>query len=314
MNDYVENNSDNELPLVGSELDAHMKTDDFSNVHVIDFDFEITASPAELAAGNVGKWKLMPHLSSELKQNLATKNRHLASGEDLAGNLDRFIPLDLKILQQKNSFPFAMGVKINGMMDKNLHRTGKCVYRVAPDTQTMVVGHSVFEPTNFFSRHLYEGYRACTLEDLENDVKFFPKTSKAPAHAMVQVGSLAHEAVIKNLEEGRFQREVAKRLIDVDEIRYPPEHMHNVKITEGMGKGIVGLLKPGIEEAIASMINLENFEIEAVRADGHAFNKPTGLHGQLVGSDLIDTGKVGNNVMQIRHTIYLKCQLAGQFF
>jgi hypothetical protein len=87
-----------------------------------------------------------------------------------------------------------------------------------------------------------------------------------------------------------------------------------VKITEGMGKGIVGLLKPGIEEAIGSMFNLENFEIEAVRADGHAFNKPTGIHGQLVGSDLVDTGKIGTNVMQIRQTFYLKCRMPGQFF
>ncbi len=186
---YVEVNSDVETgadaspvagEMIGSELDElqHLHKDMFAKAQKALIDIDITASPAELqSSGASNVWKLLPHLSKELKQNLALKNRNAASGDQLAGNLNRCIPLNLEIVQQKNSFPYPMGIKIPGMMDANLHRNGQCVWRVPPDTQTMMVGKAVFEPTNIVNKYMYNNYRMCTLEDLNNDVKFFAKTS-----------------------------------------------------------------------------------------------------------------------------------------
>ena len=98
-----------------------------------------------------------------------------------------------------------MGFRIPGMMDNNLHRNGNCVWRVPPDTQTMMVGKSVFEPTNIVNKYMYNNYRSCTLEDLATDVKFFGKTTKKPAYATVAVGSLAYETLVSNLDEGHWQ-------------------------------------------------------------------------------------------------------------
>lgn len=309
-NEFVEVNSDSEqLPLVGADLDEHehLSKDMFTKAQSVLIDIDITASPAELAApGASNVWKLMPHLSKEFKQNLALKNRHLASGDELAGNLNRCIPLHLEILQQKNSFPYAMGVRIPGMMDKNLHRHGQCVYRVAPDTPTMLVGQSAFEPNNIVNKYMYNNYRMCTLEDLANDVKFFKQTSKTPSYATVQVGSLAYETLCSNLEQGHWQSELGH--IDVEDI-FDPKRNHTVQVTERMGKQIVDTLHPVVKEAADSFINIEDFNVEIVRADGQkAFDKPTGIHGEIVGSDKVSAPKITNDKLQTRQSFYLKAR------
>lgn len=301
---------ESDLPMVGADLDehTHLTKDMFTKAQSVLIDIDITASPAELAqGGGQNVWKLMSHLTKEFKQNLALKNRHLASGEELAGNLNRCIPLHLEILQQKNSFPFPVGIKIPGMMDVNLHKHGQCVYRVAPETQTMLVGQAAFEPTNIVNKYMYSNYRMCTLEDLNNDVKFVGKTAKKPAYATVAVGSLAYETLCSNLEEGKWQSELGH--IDVEEI-FDPKRNHTVQITEKMGKQIVDTLHPVIKEAADSFINIEDFNVEIVRADGQrAFDSTTGIHGELIGSNAVNAPKIVSDKLQTRQTFYLKARL-----
>lgn len=296
--------------MVGSELDndQHLTKDMFTQVQRTLMDIDVTASLAELEQNpSLATWKLMPHLSKEFKQNLALKNRHLATGEELAGNLNRCIPLHLEILQQKNSFPVAMGIHVPGMMDKNLYKHGQCVYRVPPDTQTMLVGQNVFEPTNKITQWMYDNYRMCTVEDLETDIKHFAKTAKVPAHATIAVGSLAHEALKENLAAGKWQSELEH--IDVEEI-FDPKMRHTVQVTPIMAKQIAGLLEPMIKETADSFINLEDFNVKIVRADGQAnFAAPQGIHGELIGSNVTNAPKIVTDKLQTRYNVTIKAAL-----
>ena len=92
---YVEVNSDSEQqPAMGDNAAAAMDDDELQHLHKDMFakaqkaliDIDVTMSPAELqsSVGASNVWKLMPHLAKELKQNLALKNRNMATGDQVS--------------------------------------------------------------------------------------------------------------------------------------------------------------------------------------------------------------------------------------
>ncbi len=321
---YVEHNSDSEGgEMIGEEADTlrsdvdmqqHLTRKMFSKVQQALIDIDISASPAQLAqtiGSNV--WRLANHLTKNLKANMGTRNRHLAAPEEMAGNLNRCIPLHLEVKMVKNTFPYFMGIKIPGMMDTNLHKNGACVYRVPPDTQTLKVKEAVFEPVNVVNKWNYDTYRRCTLEDLDRDVEFFKaEPGKHDAHAMVTVRSLAYKTLCDSLAEGCWQEEYDH--FDIDAVENPGRSA-KVQVTTKMGKQIKELLRPDVEEAAAGFINLEDFNVETVRADGiGAFDTPKGLHGELIGKGVASGSKLNTDRMQKACCFYIKAAFFYQLF
>lgn len=303
---------------LGDDIDVqqHLSKDMFTKPQRITIDFELVASPAELAQ-TPGKatWKLLPHLSKQLKQNMAIRNRHIAGEAELAGNLQRCVPLHLEIIQQKNDMPFAMGIKIPGMMDTNIHKDGQCVWRVPADTATMMVGRSAFEPVNVINQYQYVNYRSCTAEDLAHAVQIQPAKGKTPAHAMILVESLPYELMKKNLEAGKWHEELDK--FDVNTFFRPGPSQLRVQVTEKMGHQMVELLEAPIREAKDSFVNLDDFVVSFVRADGNeSFTSPKNINGELIGTSQkgVSTQKLNTARLQKRGTFHIKAEFTYLLF
>lgn len=322
----VEANSDGEdavqvqqeaFPLA-ADIDAqqHLTADMFTKPQSIIIDFDLVASPAELAQSpSKATWKLLPHLSKSLKQNMAMRNRHLASEAELAGNLHRCVPLHLKILQQKNDMPFFMGIQVPGMMDTNMHKHGQCVWRVPPDTPTMLVGVAAFEPVNIINQYQYANYRACTEDDLQHAVTLNPRKGNTPGHALVLVGSLPYKIIEENLVAGRWQEELDQ--FDVDQFFNPGRSQLRVQVTEKMGRQVVEMLEAPIKEARESMINLNDFVVSFVRADGvDSFESPKNINGELIGTTAkgVSSKKIIADRLQRRCTFHIKAELTYLLF
>jgi hypothetical protein len=328
-NYLVEANSDGEDPAamqaqqeafsgLGDEIDVqqHLSKDMFTKPQTVTIDFDLIASPAELAqTPSKATWKLLPHLSKQLKQNMATRNRHIAGESELAGNLQRCVPLHLEIVQQKNDFPFAIGIKIPGMMDTNIHKDGQCVWRVPADTPTMLVGKAAFEPVNIINQYQYVNYRTCTEEDLSHAVQQQPAKGKTPAHAMVLVESLPYELMKKNLMAGKWQEELDK--FDVDNFFNPGRSQLRVQVSEKMGKQIVELLEAPIRDAKDTFVNLNDLVVTFERADGvDSFISPKNINGEMIGTSQkgVSTQKLNTARLQKRSTFHIKAQLTYILF
>ena len=263
---YVEeNSSDDEFntpmgapatvePTQEVDIDAlnHLSSEQFSRVQKTILDIDFCGSPAEMAANkSLSQWSLLPHLSKEFKQNLAIKNRSVAGEDQLAGNLSRCIPLGFKVLQQKNSFPYPMEIKIAGMMDTTIHRHGKCLHRIPAETATMLVGLDVFQPENIVNQWAYKTWSTCSLEDLESDVNIVAKSSKKPAHANIAVGSLAYDTLVQNLNDRRMRKIWRDDIAQIDEDAiFTPGKAHTVQVTSRIGTDIIETLRPFIRQKI----------------------------------------------------------------
>jgi hypothetical protein len=232
---------------VADDLNEHLTRDMFKNVQKKILDIEIVASPAELGQNkSTLKWRLPPALLKQMKHVVAIKNRDIADGEQLAGNLNRCIPLGLKIIQQQNTFPFAMGIRAPGvMMDDTLHANGSCLWRVPGLTNTMMVGEQAFSPVNIVNKYAYNNYRMCTVEDLAHDVTF-PEGRAAKGRASVNVNSLAYQTLVQSLTDGVWQEQVGE--LDLDRIFEPGRNL-TVEVTDKIGRDIVNFLKPQVLNA-----------------------------------------------------------------
>lgn len=298
------------------ELSQHLTRDMFARPQTVRIDFDLVASPAELAQ-SPGKatWKLLPHLLKQLKQNLALKNRHMPSDAELAGNLHRCIPLHLEIVQQKNDLPFFMGIEMPGMMNTNLHKHGQCVWRVPPDTPTMLVGKPAFEPVNVVNQFQYNNLRRVTDEDLYHAVQLHPAKGKTPAHAMVLVGSLAYKMIEDNLVAGNWAEELEH--FDVDTFFNPPRGQLRVQVSEKMGKQVIESLETPLKEARESFVDLNDFVVSFVRADGvDSFESPKNINGELIGTSQkgVNTKVLNTTRLQKRGTFHIKADFTFLLF
>lgn len=260
-------------------VEEHVTPDMFSHVQKIPIDIEVTASAIDLERNpQLCIWKMQQQLTKHFKQNLATVDRMNAGEDELRGNVDRILPLGFDIEMQANTFPFAMGADIPGLMRNNIHRDGVCTYRLPPLLAAESCSKSIFDAENIVSADAYENYRLCTLEELQNDIEFKPKRQNADAHARVAVGSLAYKSLVKNLNEGHWRGELSRQ--QVDSIFNPDAF--TVHVTEKMGNDIKNQLQPHIEQIAKSFIDISNFNIKIHRADGEkSFTSPKKIAGAI---------------------------------
>lgn len=304
---------------LASDIDAqqHLTPDMFVKAQEMVFDIEVVASPAQMEqTPSLRTWKLAPQMLHHLKQNLATTNRDRATEAQLAGNLQRCIPLHMEVLEKMNTFPYAMGIEIPGMMNKNLHRHGACVVRLPAGVQFTALGtpQAVFEPTNNVSAYMYDNYKLCTVEDLANDITFVKGTKNTKGHAMVSVNSLAYDSLVDNLKNPRNWRN-QRHLINRSLIDEPDETVAAVQVTEAMGRDLHELLRGPIEEAAASFTNLADFNVKFVRADDQSsFVDGRTIAGELMADTTISAPVMRSEIMQRASTFYIKAKMVYILF
>lgn len=298
---------------IADDVSDHLTAAMFKKTQKIILDIDVVASPAELAQnGSLATWRLPPAQLNALKYNTALTDRHTATGEQLAGNLSRCIPLGFRVIQQQNLHPFAVGIKAPGvMLETNLHANGSCLWRVPGSTQTMLVGEDAFSPANIVNRYAYNNYRFCTVEDLATDITY-PSGRSAKGRAVIAVNSLAYQTLIQSLQDGRWADQIHE--IDIDRIFEPGRNLQ-VEVTERMGKEIEKYLKPQVEAAANSFVDLQDLRFEIVRADAQRnFASAKGLIGEIVSDQLLDTGVVKSTQLQTRLPFHVKAEFTFVLF
>lgn len=288
----------------------HLDAEQFENAQEAIIDFDWMGSPVGFGQNDEQTiWQLAPELARHLKVNNRIKDRHLAGEDELAGNLKRVVPLSFEVMQQQNTFPFAVGLKMPGFMDANLHRNGACVWRVPCDTPTQQVGATAFKPNNIVTQYMYDNYKLCTLEELHEDCKKIAATGKTAAKYSVAVGSLAFEALYENRNSKRW----ADQNLDIAAIEEPADD--SILVSERVGDDIIKLLEPPLKDVADSMLNFDEMTATMVRADGApSFKMAKGIHGLLIGDQQVDGNAMENQLMTRNCSFHIKARIKYLLF
>lgn len=304
----VENEAPQRAMVAVDPLD-HVTPRDFRKPLKLFVTFEVVGSPHELGQNpEMARMMLTPEASKQFKQNMAMFNRHAAVGEDLAGNLKRVVPLDFIPTSCSNTFPYGMGLNIDGFLGRHIHRHGTHAWRIAANTPSTAINRSIFEPVNKVNAHMLQNMTLCTPEDLETDITFQKGRSR------ILVGSLAYTILRDTIEDGATWSDADLQHVNVDHVLEPGRDMH-VEISEKMGRDILNHAKPMLEASAAGFINAETWGATFERADGiRDFASPKNLVGDVVTSNTVTPTKISADLLHKRATATVVGELIFHIF
>lgn len=174
------------------------------------------------------------------------------------------------------------------------------------------VNEMILEPTNPVSEEMLENSTLYSLKNLNEDLQLIEgkdKSLDADKYATVVTGTMAYTQLVKALKAG-----VWSNVEDIDRptiYQAPERGLRKVEITYDMGKELYEFLAKPIREVLERCINLEDFNVEYVRADGESeFNSPNGLHGQIIGSELDEDHKIRDDVLNKRGVFHVMARLS----
>jgi hypothetical protein len=309
--DYIEDTMYEDVEAPTSLLlddEGHLKREQVWGLQSRIFDIDLVASLEELE-GNGGKqavWSIADHQLKNLKQNMAMTDRDMPSKEDLAGNLNRGIPLHMEILEQKSDFPVKMGININGIVPQTMTSDGTFVWTVAANTPTQAVNQPVFEPKNVFTKHMYKKWKVLSSESLDKEMRFDPESG----FCYMSPSGIAFEVLCDNLAQGYWEEYDHTQLpiaqiINAGEMgRGPP-----VPIPIPIAEEIKKTLSPHVEQISKSFMDLNKFQVRWTRADGEHFNSFRNLVGEVVGSETDPMGTLRDDKLNTRYCASIKVKL-----
>ena len=257
------------------------------NLHV-----EFVGSPHQMAeVASKAKWAIAAHMQREFKDNLAVHDRHLAGDEDMVGASNRVIPLGITINNHQNTFPFAVGFEVPGIMSRTLTRNNKSVYVVGSNQAPPGHPVDVFDPSHIVNKWQLENMEECLPEDIDRDITHTDK-----GRTQIAVGSLPHSH-LKTLIGNRAFTAAELQGVEVDRIM-DPGYDTIVEVPSAIGKQLENTLRPAVEQASKGLLDASKWNISIHRADGHRdWASENDLVGAMVSSKTVDPGVMSTNLL-----------------
>jgi hypothetical protein len=305
-----EEDADNEV--IGAENDAlieHVKPENFRGVQYKILDIKFMGSLEEMEAGTVDTiWKLSDHMPVHFKQNMAKKNRHLATEADLAGDTNMMIPLELEILRDMNTTPIGLGLRNKDMLSNTITKNGAYLWTTDPDSVSTPVNQLVLQPTNPVSKKLYVDGMLYSQAALDSDIVTVEKSGKNEAYGTIAVKSMGYNVLVEGIHKGLW----ANEKLDVEAIEDAPStRQRRVEVPYKVAADIKEELAKPIRELKERCTSVDDISFELCRTDGEtAFNSVANLHQALCGSELDADHKITSAKLQQRGIYSVKVKLA----
>jgi cytochrome b involved in lipid metabolism len=278
-------------------LPRHVTEDNFKGRKDIMMLYSFTGTPEEFAQNKLRtEWRPASHMVRHFKHNMADVNRHIASDENLHGSLNRVVPLGCEMVAHRNSFPFDIGIDVDGMMPQVFSSHNAALWTCPADVPYTVVNQKVFEPSSFIDEHMMETMQVCTFDDLKEDIQTKSDSKRKAGYGTVAVGTLAHAQLVDSLHKGLYDKHVNEE--DFVRIAESAESTRArvIDVPLPVAVALKKELEGPLRELEKRCMNWDNHVVRASRQDGRAhFNDPEGLHGELVGSDIDPTHKLAND-------------------
>lgn len=296
------------MNMMDKHAGRHVKVENFDRPITIAFDIDVVGSPAQLAAGHVSnEWSLKKELLKRMRHNNALRNRLHATEEELEGDLRMCIPLQFEVIEHGNSQPFAQGFDVPGVMPLTFSQHGAWAHRTAAKCAVTPIREGVkMEPVNIIDRALMHDSHGTTLSDISNDIQ---KNEKR-GYASIVVGTPAYYKLQDAVDDGTYDHLFPNGLDDdqYQAIMDPPMHRKTIEVPLAVANQLQDDISQPINDFMSRCIDLNNFVIRVVRADGQSeFDSPIGYVGEQVSADMDAEDQLSHEAANTVGQYHAKC-------
>ena len=271
-----------------------MRTEDMKRPQSIRVHMEIVGSPHELETNAAhALWQIDRSLHDQFRENFAIHHRDQAKGEDLAGSPNRIIPLGLRIFSHQNTFPFAVGIRIPGILDKHLAKKEGFAWVVGAKPQALGQPMDVFDPKHIVNKYQYENSIICSSADLDRDLVHTDK-----GRTKIAVGSFPHARLMEHIHNRSFTREEMTAM-NASHIMNPGQDQ-DVEVPRSVGEMLENEIRPFVEDSSKGMVDATNWVASFHRADGQKnWNSPRQLVGTMVTGKSVNASKINADILHV---------------
>lgn len=117
-------------------------------------------------------WEMPAELKTLLKQVNKSTNRSNVTSKDLDGDLGKALFLSAKVISYYSDCPKRLAVDIPGLVPTVYTSTGRHNWVIPANCQNTVIGQSIMDPENTYSRYMYEHNMKCNLKTLDRHIRF----------------------------------------------------------------------------------------------------------------------------------------------
>jgi len=295
---------------IAGEIDdqGHLQAEDLYGVQRKTFNMTCSGSLEQLAAnGKKALWQMSPDMQSLLRQVTSTTNRSKAGNDDLTGDLGKAVLLQATILQERNSFPVPLGLSIPGMVPQVYGQNKRYNWILEPDTKTIPVNQSIFEPDNVFTKYMYSNLQKLDVASLEKQVRF--DVDPTGQNALMDQNGIAYDVLMKNVCNRKFDDETTEHLLNVDASIQENQYSMGVPVPTEIAQQICEAIRKPLETIEKSFVDMRKLHGRFERADGEHWNSFSGLIGEAAGMDADSKGFLKEHALTSVYSAAVKVQI-----
>jgi hypothetical protein len=234
--------------------------------------------------GAASVWSLDENIQQKnLRPVLSKTNRNKPVEADMAGDISKTVWLQATVIEQQNDYPVPVGIDIEGLVARNFTQHGRHNWVVRPNTPTMTVNQSIFEPNNIFNKRMYKTQERLDSASLRTQVRVDPNGT----HATIDPNGIAWEILMTNWANGGLP-EYHDYLATVNsQILQQPaaRHVSGVQIPAALANQLIEAIEPELKRVEESYVDMRKLTARFTRADNEEnWNSFKNLVGEAAGT------------------------------
>jgi hypothetical protein len=278
---------DEEAAGVCGEIDAegHLQPNALWGTQTAIFDISMSGSLEQLQKnGAASVWSLDENVQQKnLRAVMSKTNRNKPIEADMVGDISKTIWLQATVIEQQNDYPVPVGIDVDGLVARSFTQHSRHNWVIRPNTPTMAVNQSIFDPNNMFTRRMYATSEKLDTASLRTQIRVDPSGSQAT----IDPNGIAYEILMTNWQKGILP-EYHDYLTTINsQILQQPaaRHVSGVQIPVALANQLIEAIEPELKRVESSFVDMRTIKARFTRADNEEnWNSLKNLVGEAAGA------------------------------
>ena len=232
-------------------------------------------------------WDLGEEFKQNMRQIVSSRNRKNAGAEERAGDTAKMLIVGAKFISHTNDSKKAFGLDIPGLVREAGDGQNMYNYIVSATMGNPCnLGIRLENPDNMFTRTMYEQKQKMDLQTLKRAIN--RENPANPKIALMPTNMVGWKVLVQNMEPDGAFADVAETILQMNEpifqdIANGVERDHYAQVPIDTANVVFDAIAEPLKKFEASYVNLDEFRIKWVPADGQAWTHSNGLINETAG-------------------------------
>jgi hypothetical protein len=281
---YQQLQSQIEAPFIGE----HVKDEEIFGTLTKSFWISLPADSTyeSLAANhrNGYQFKLPEEVNLHLRHVTRATDRHMPGENDVDGELSKALFLKARVIAHKNDGVKDLNLNVQGLVPSVMTEHGRANWVIPANTPYTVVNKDIFDPTNYFTRHMYEKNAKCDLRTLKEHIRLDYDPQKQIC--VMPTNGIGWKVLLDNIAKDNLDPHVVEAIVAKNAAIFQnPEnpHVQLAQVPYDIGEHIFQCISGPLKEIEKAYVNMKTWDVRLQPTNRLPWNHLAGVVRETVG-------------------------------